>query len=401
MHKNNIHVVVEKQECTGCGLCINVCPTKAIEYGEDKYKFSIPLVIESKCINCELCLKSCPTLKINNKSCIKVYAATSKNLELKKQCSSGGIFGSIAEYLIKDNWIVYGCTMTDDFVVKHIRINRLEDLHKVLRSKYVQSNLGFIYRNLVDDLKNGKKVLFSGTPCQVAAVNNLVPDYLKQNLLTIDVVCHGVPSQEFFNSYLKDLLQKRGKVESYFFRAKRQSDNGMSCFFSYKIKNSKKFHIRNWPEDTYNYLYMMSYIYRDSCYKCQYAKSTRPGDITLCDYWGWNKYHDEFNIGTSVSAVLINSLYADNVFEKVKENYLIAVPTKLSNVIAHNGCLVKPSICPSQRNQILDMWLEKGFVFLDKIYKRKTVVKRLKYKLMRIIPQSLLNHLLFYKSKYK
>ena len=171
--------------------------------------------------------------------------------------------------------------MDFEFVVKHIRIDKLEELPQILRSKYVQSNLGNIYHQILHDLKEGRKVLFAGTPCQVSAVNNCTPKIYKENILTVDIVCHGVPSQAFYNSYLNYLSLRNGKIEKYTFRAKRQVNNGMSCFFSYKTNRSNKTYFRNWPEDTYNYLYMMSYIYRESCYNCNYASSDRPGDITL------------------------------------------------------------------------------------------------------------------------
>lgn len=389
---NNIESIVLSRECTGCCACVNICPTEAIKYDFDEYKFVVPAVDASKCVNCGKCLKTCPALKTSTSTPLNAYAALSVDLDLLMQCSSGGIFGALAKTLIQKGWVVYGCTMTESFKVKHIRVDNIKDLNRILRSKYVQSSLGNTYQNVLYDLKNNHKVLFSGTPCQVSALNNFIPDEYKSNLLTVDVVCHGIPSQAFFDSYLKNLEENKGKIQSYKFRAKRQPENGMSWFFSYKLKKHSSCTIKNWPEDTYNYMYMMSYIYRDSCYCCKYANIHRPGDITLGDYWGWEKFHNEFKKGSSVSAVIINSIKGEKYFKELRG--LIIVPTLISNILQYNSCLKEPSKCPLDRKKVLDIWKIKGFAYLDKEYKKKTIIKRFKYRLMRILPQSVLNSLL-------
>ena len=238
MLENSIINIVKSLDCTGCGVCINVCPKQALEYSYDKYRFVVPAIDESRCIDCGRCKNVCPTLHIEKKSHKAVYAAMAVDESLRMSSSSGGIFGVIAAYLINNGWIVYGCTMDFEFVVKHIRIDKLEELPQILRSKYVQSNLGNIYHQILHDLKEGRKVLFAGTPCQVSAVNNCTPKIYKENILTVDIVCHGVPSQAFYNSYLNYLSLRNGKIEKYTFRAKRQVNNGMSCFFSYKTNRS-------------------------------------------------------------------------------------------------------------------------------------------------------------------
>lgn len=388
---NNILDTLNNGKCCGCGACINACPKKALKYSNDKYGFTMPAIDLDICVDCGKCLHVCPAVTSEESKPQVAYAAMNKNEKERIKASSGGIFGLVAGYVIQSSGVVYGAKMDENFQVFHSAADNMETLNDLLKSKYVQSFMGENYVDIINDLKAGKKVLFSGTPCQVAAVKKLVPIQYKNNLFLMDIVCHGVPSQRFFDSYLEYLSKKEGKVNFYQFRAKKNIKNGMNWFFSYCTEKGET-KIKNWPEDTFNYLYMKSYIYRDSCYQCKFAKEERPGDITLCDYWGWTEYHKEFPVGSTVSGVLINTDKGKELFDMVKGN-LYVVKTKLEDIERHNGCLVKPSEKPQTRSQLLDNWIRDGFEPLDIDYKSKNKKVILKCKIMRTIPTNIMNRL--------
>lgn len=395
---NTILDILKMNKCCGCGACINVCPQKALTYSNDKYGFTIPAINLNLCIDCGKCLRICPETESEEYKPQLAYAAMNKNKKERLKASSGGVFGLVAKYVIQSSGVVYGAKMDHDFKVLHSSADNDVALNDLLRSKYVQSFMGETYSHILNDLKSGKKVLFSGTPCQVAAVRKMIPLKFKDNLFLIDIVCHGVPSQRFFDSYLEYISDKEGKVNFYQFRAKRTVNNGMNCFFSYGTETGHK-RIKNWPEDTFNYLYMKSYIYRDSCYQCKFAKENRPGDITLCDYWSWTEYHNEFPAGSTVSAILINTDKGNTLFEAVKDD-LYVVETKIDDIKRHNGCLVQPSEKPQIRDQLLDNWLKNGFEPLDINYKSKSKKSILKYKIMRIIPASIMSQLVSVRKRF-
>ena len=197
-----------KEKCTGCCACISVCPKNAIRMKEDDYGFKYPVIDKSLCISCGLCSKTCEKIQSIEKQQIKEsYIFQSKNKELLLNSSSGGIFGELAQYFLSANGIVIGATMKNngtEFVTKHIFIDNKNNLNLLQGSKYCQSDICDSYLQVKKHLEDGKKVLFSGTPCQVAGLKSfLKKDF--NNLLTVDISCEGVPSQKFFNDYVKYL----------------------------------------------------------------------------------------------------------------------------------------------------------------------------------------------------
>ena len=395
MDRNNIQSVIDIDQCTGCCACISVCPVTAISISKDDYGFTIPQIDTEKCTRCGKCRATCPSLEVQICEPIDCYSGISKNDELLLMSSSGAIFPVIARMILKEGGVIYGATMTSDFKVKHIRVTDSDNLPLILGSKYIQSYMGNTYDSIISDLKNGKTVLFSGTPCMISAARNYCGYIRKGKLILIDVVCHGVPSQDFFDSYLAYLSERIGEIDSYQFRAKRYEKNGMNWFFSYRKKPEKRSRIYNWPEDPFNYLYMMSDIYRESCYSCKYACSKRPGDITLCDFWGWDKYHNEFPLGSTVSGILINTEIGKEVFDIIK-NSIIFVKTDYSNIRDNNGCLKKPSNRPPSQNYILAEWKNEGFAAVARKYGQKNRKALFKAKLVRLLPASIIG---FYNRK--
>lgn len=389
MNCNNVQSILEVNQCTGCCGCASVCPTSAIGITKDAEGFIIPCVDYEKCIQCGKCRTICPAITVNTSEPLVCYAGISKSKEFLMKSSSGAIFPVIASMILEKGGVVYGATMTSDFSVRHIRIEESDKLSSILGSKYMQSYMGFTYKAIMDDLITGKTVLFSGTPCMTSAVRNIFCNVKSGKLILVDLVCHGVPSQDFFGSYLSYLSERVGKIDYYRFRAKRYEKNGMNCFLSYRTDKGNKDIIYNWPEDPFNYMYMMAYIYRESCYNCKYACSKRPGDITLCDFWGWDKYHTDFAIGSTVSGILINTDIGKDIFDSIKSriNY---VKTEYANIRDNNGCLLKPSSRPKVRDYILNEWKREGFAAVAYRYGRIGKKAILKAKLVRIMPASII-----------
>ena len=386
---NNVFTHISTDNCCGCGACVNVCPTKAIEYSENKYGFLLPKIDELKCISCGKCKKVCPILNINVNDGKHAFAATNKNGETIKMSSSGGIFYQLALEILEQNGYVFGCTIDENMQVKHICIDSKKDLGLITKSKYVQSFLGDTFCDIKLKLQAGSKVLFCGTPCQVAALINFVDNRFKENLLTIDIVCHGVPSQKFFDAYIKFLeAQKRKKIVEYTFRYKRSSRDGMNWYSSYRYEKGRR-KIINWPEDSYNYYYMKGAIYRNSCYQCIYAQEKRPGDITLCDYWGYEDLHKEFTLNDSVSGIVINTAKGAEILRGISL-HLDLYKTDLQHLISNNGCMKAPvKFCCSDGN-ILDLWEKNGYKAVDRQFKMLHRKARVKYKIMRHIPKKII-----------
>ena len=278
----NKQVFENKTECCGCGACQAICPKNAIEMVEDEYGFIYPRIDESKCVNCNLCKKTCAYMnprKMNDEK--KVYASVSKNDENLKRSASGGVFYELANSIISDGGVVYGCSMeykNDKLTPKHIRVNNQENLKKLQGSKYVQSECGNIYKLVKTDLINGKKVLFSGTPCQIEGVKSFLQYKEYENLFLVDIICHGVPSRKMFQDYIENFeIENNCKVKEFYFRDK---DKGWGLFFKvvYEKNGKTEKTVKPSYESSFYQLFLDSSIYRENCYKCPYATENRNSD---------------------------------------------------------------------------------------------------------------------------
>lgn len=383
---NNITIGISESKCCGCGSCVNICPANALRMGESKCGFAVPTIDQEKCIGCERCISACPYHHLEAEStAIEVYAAVNTSDNILVNSSSGGVFAELAKATLSEGGFVFGCTLDDGFKAKHISVENEEELHSIMRSKYIQSDLGDSFKKVKNAIKSGQKVLFSGTPCMVAGLKSFLGKESNNALLvTVDVVCHGVSSQSLFNDYLTNLNKQLGTpVTKYTFRAKDKASNGMQWKVAYET--SKKKYTRNWPEDSYNFYYMMGYTHRESCYECPFASPHRYSDITLCDYWNWNDFGLPFNIEDSVSGVVINSQKGVSLFKKVKHQFRIA-QSDFKSLSKHNGGLVHHGERPKDRDKIVNIWKNEGYESLDAYFKKNNKCQILKYRIMRMLP---------------
>lgn len=307
-------------QCSGCGACAFACPKNCIHLMTNEEGFFYPTVDASACINCNKCAVVCPfeNAEEHKHSKQQAYAAFTHNEDYLMNSSSGGIFSEIAASFIKDGGVVCGVTIDEKHQVYHTIIDKTEDLVKIQGSKYVQSDLYSCFEKIADVLSGGKKVLFSGTPCQVSAVKKM---FKSPSLYTVDVLCHGVPSQKLFDEYIKYLEKKhRGELVEIAFRDKVK--NGWSITQRYKIKKNDK--VKTYYLDRHLSEYFSGFLrnmtQRESCYNCPYTTVERVGDITLADFWGVDKVRPELYNGQGTSLVFVNSEEGKSLLHSVLPN---------------------------------------------------------------------------------
>ena len=389
--------VIDKKDCCGCALCFNICPTNAIEMVEDEFGFTYPKIDKNKCIECGLCKKKCIYSSKNKKlnEPIESYVASSKDNELIMKSASGGIFASLARRILQKNGVVYGATLKKvgkEFEVKHIRIENLEGIKEIQGSKYIQSDIRYIYKLIDEDLKKKKKVLFSGTPCQVDAVKQFFNKINERQLFTIDIICHGVPNIKMFNDYIRVLEKKeKGLIDRFCFRDKTKSW-GLYASFNLKRKGKVYKKIKKSYELSFYQLFLDSEIYRKNCYYCPYAGGKRAGDITIGDYWEIEKEHPEYlnlcDIKKGVSCILINTEQGKELFSMIS-NDVHCLKSEFSKVKKHNAQLEHPSILKENYEQILKLYKNNGYESIEKYYIKKNFIKILIKKIWYIIPEKI------------
>lgn len=336
MKKND---VIERNKCTGCMACKNICPKNAITIYEEQDGFKYPKIDEEKCIKCGLCKKVCPVINklSENQYKISVYASINKEKDIRLKSSSGGIFTLIAKYIIDNKGVVFGAKFNEKLEVIHDYIEKEEDIELFRRSKYVQSNIGDTYKKAKKILMQGRKVLFTGTPCQIEGLlGYLGREY--ENLYTQDIICHGVPSPKVWRKYIEYKKKEKGEypLEVNF---RRKDILGWSNFqVNYKYsKLDENFHH---DEDIYMKLFLNNLDLRESCYNCSFKKKNRKSDITIADFWGINNFLPKLNDELGVSAVIINTKKGQEIFENIKK-YMKYEKTDLNNVILDNSCMIE------------------------------------------------------------
>lgn len=369
-----------KEECCGCSACINICHQNAIHMEQDNKGFLYPVVEENLCIECGLCESVCPLKsdKINELFEKKVYGVKNKNEKERLISSSGGVFIEVAKYILQKNGVIYGVEMTSDFNIKHERATLIEDIRKFQGSKYVQSEKNNIFQLVEKDLKQGKNVLFTGTPCEIAGLKNfLVKKY--DNLYTLDLICHGVPSIEL----LKICLEQKEKenfstIDEIKFRDKIFGWRNQEMYI--KLKNGKIYHAPIW-EDNFYRLFTSNYILRDSCYACHFANMERKGDITIGDFWNIKNVNEIFEDNLGVSSIIINSKNGQKLFDGIKNNFEI-IECLLNDVIQPN--LKEPSPKPKEYEKFQQECFAKGFKYCLRKYGTMTFSEKLRRKLSPI-----------------
>lgn len=312
--------IKNKQDCSGCEACKNVCPNDCIEMMRDEEGFLYPKVNSESCIECNVCNNTCPIFNPpDNESYSHAYAGQIKNEDVRRRSSSGGIFSALAEKIIAEGGSVFGATFDENFGVHHIEVKNTDELDKLRGSKYTQSEIGDTYRQVKEILNDNRKVLFSGTACQIAGLKK----YLSRNynnLYTVDVLCHGVPSPKLWKKYIAEKEKQYGtSVERISFRHKKYGWKIYSVEFLFK--NSTEY-LMPFGKDPYMRLFLSNISLRPSCYNCRFNKLDRPSDITIGDAWGIDNIHPELDDDKGTSVIMVRGKKGNKLFDAIKDDLL-------------------------------------------------------------------------------
>lgn len=351
--------ICENTSCTGCMACVNVCAHNAINMIPDKEGFLRPCINQDLCKNCGLCSKVCPVNSFVAKQIPKrVYSGWSRDDHIRRASSSGGAFSEIALPILKRGGVVFGCMLNAELKAVHSFVESEEELHKLRGSKYVQSYIGDSYQQVRTFLREGREVLFSGTPCQIAALRKyLQKDY--DNLWTVDIICHGVPSPLILEEYKKYIEEsEHGTIESIKFRSKRVSWFYFEMLISFRDQHPD-YH-GSYYTDPYIRGFLRDYFLRPSCHQCQYATEDRVSDFTIADWWGYNKTapRDRNYMQKGVSLILANS---DKAVRAIKEINMDLQLRTIEEAHQTNICLERSFPPSRQRAEFWNYYRDCGF----------------------------------------
>lgn len=387
------------ESCVGCGCCAAVCPTHAILLEKDKRGFIVPQVCAEACINCGLCERSCP---IDNEhlefsSPHSVYGAYTKDVSVLLESSSGGIFSCLADYIVQHQGIVYGAVFNASWEVKHIGSNEPNVICRMRGSKYLQSDMAGVFESIKSDILAGKKVLFTGTPCQCAAIRAFftAKNLSQTNLLVVEILCDGVNSPLIWKDYLK-YITNNGIVSNVQFRNKSSGWKEKTMVIQYEHRDSNNLkpiihtYSKSYRDDFFAQLFGCHYILRQSCYECRFAKEDRIADLTIGDFWAYDRLPNEIVSENGVSLVLVNTAKGNALFNKVKER-LNYVSSDLTTAKEKQGSLRAAPFKNSDTEAFWNCYQAYGFTRAIKKYtscgvfvKTKRMVKRLLVRFLTI-----------------
>ncbi len=371
--------IKDKADCCGCTACASVCAHDAITMKPDAMGFLYPVVDKSKCVDCGLCDKVC-TFNDNYDTDLNLpkpdaYAARHKDMHEVETSRSGAAFIAMSDYVLENGGVVYGAGYTDHFRVVHKRATTKEERDEFKGSKYVQSDMNTVFRQVKKDLKDGLTVMFSGTPCQTAGLNSYVGRRLREHLILVDIVCHGVPGPNLWRDYIAYLEKKQGdKICWVNFRDKQEY--GWAAH-----KETFKF-VKGGGKMNFTYLFYQHIMLRPSCGKCHFANTKRPSDITIADYWGWEKTDPNINKDDKgVSLILVNTEKGREIFDAVKDRMTV-IPAELENCMQPN--LQHPSVFnPKWKNFERD-YERKGFEYVMKKYSKESCLDKVRKIIIRV-----------------
>ena len=375
--------IVDKAMCCGCGTCMNICPKQCISMEKDKYGFLYPRIDFDTCINCGLCEKSCPEINKPEMSGDRLdtgYIVRNRNQRVLMKSTSGGFFYGLCQYVCSNKGAVYGVLIDEKMNVLHSRAETIDDCERFLGSKYVQSNTGTVYQKVQKDLNDGVLVCFSGTPCQVQGLYNYLNRKSYDNLILVDIVCHGVVSAKTWNSYLEYEQHKNGaSVCDVQFRSKKYGYQNSAM----RIRIGDKEIYGTSRTNPYLRCFYANIALRDSCYKCPAKTLKRVSDFTIFDSWNAHSVIGKKDDDKGYTNVIVQSYKGAELMEKLSSNMEIH-KVKLDQIIPKSGGMIlKSSSMNPNRNAFLDEVcndsFESAFNHYLYIHKKDYIIERTKF----------------------
>lgn len=357
--------IVEKKECCGCHACASVCPKQCISMQADEEGFLYPLVDLNACIHCSRCEKVCPVIHSGeSRMPIKVYAAKNKQLEIRLESSSGGVFSLLAEKIIRLGGVVFGAKYDDQWNVVHAWTDTLEGTTAFRGAKYVQSVIGKSYQEARSFLKQGRWVMFTGTPCQIKGLLNFLGK-VYDKLLTVDTICHGVPSPLVWQTYLKSINPVGGRIAMVSMRDKTE---GWKQYQILIQSDSRLLYFGKAARNLYIQGYLADLYLRPSCHDCPSKKGRSGSDCTLGDFWGIRRYYPEMDDNRGVSLVLVNSFQGMNFFQDLDVSCKEAT---YEQGLQENPCMERSVPCPTFRKEFWCCFSEEGMMGVKKYVRKR------------------------------
>ena len=337
---------VSVQDCALCGACFNACPVDAISFSKAYLDFRYPEIDVTRCVRCNQCEKACPVLGSKSKPEDEypiAFAAKSNDDSVRLHSSSGGAFYELASQMLRDGGYICGAAFDENFHVRHIISNTQEDIFRMMGSKYAQSDMGYCYREIKEKLNAGEKVLFSGCPCQVAGLRTYLGKSYK-DLLLVELICHGIPSDQMLQTYIRMQEKKYGaKLKRMEFRNKAKGWHGSSVRMEFE---NQRAYSKPITADAYMNGFLGSATLKSSCYDCHFRNFTAGSDIILGDFWGAEvELPEDDNKG--ISAILVNSGKGMDVLDRCN---LALTPENVETIIKYNRNLLCSAAPSPQRS---------------------------------------------------
>ena len=368
-------------ECSGCRACVEICPLNCISMIKDTENFEYPIINEKVCVNCKKCEKVCPLKQSEYNNIKKAVVGVHSANEVYKS-SSGGAFWALCQILIPQGYVVAGVKYTDKFMVVHDIAYTLEEAQAFRKSKYIMPNTYGIFTKVKSLLKDGYKVMFTGSPCQVAACKKFIGN--NENLLLVDLVCHGAPNQDVFNKEIEYLeLKHKGKLESFEFRNK-EPINGCVNSRSAKYIIDNQSYIVEIKDDPFLNGYYSRLFYRPSCGTCHFARPERVSDITIADAWGIKLIYPEFNDLKGTSLILLNTEKGINLYDSLKEKMKL-LPVEIQWAIDSNQQLKTPTSFHKNRQIFFENFNKISFNNNIKVCTYRSVLDKILFRIHKII----------------
>lgn len=338
--------VLDYQRCCSCGACVEACPTSCIS--TEKFNgFYYPKIEESKCINCQKCIKVCPIINSNtlkNEMAAKCYSYKVDDNTLLKESTSGGAFFEIARQYDNGNTVFVGAEMKDLDVV-HTLAYSFEEAKKFRKSKYIKSDTFGLFHVIKSEIEKGKQILFSGTPCQNAAIKNYLGEK-SDSVLFIDLICHGVPSNDLFKKYISEKRNTQNVV-GFEFRCKERSYNAIKTIYKNKVKYTHS------KLDDFTRCFYANMAFMPACYQCEFTTQQRVGDITIGDFWGVPIFDKSINTQNGISVVIANSQKGQSIVDRMESIY--KKEFDIQTAIKYNGNLTSSSSKPPYYHDAMEM----------------------------------------------